>query len=101
MLFHMERSEALRSNSNVIKSCTAYVNGERQGVVTEKPFHLGDSIAREKASSSSSLSSIPVLDVEAEVCKAFTARESFDDRTMSQMMKKMGLERYLRSHQNY
>eukprot|EP01018_Ginkgo_biloba_P021071 Gb_18690 [translate_table: standard] len=39
---------------------TAYVNGERRGRVLEKPFQMGDSIAKENAEST------PFLDIQAE-----------------------------------
>ncbi|CAM8963679.1 unnamed protein product [Rhodiola kirilowii] len=38
---------------------TAYVNGEREGVVLEKPFKMGESIAAERARSVAERSSMP------------------------------------------
>ncbi|PIA59374.1 hypothetical protein AQUCO_00400330v1 [Aquilegia coerulea] len=72
---------------------TAYVNGERQGTLLEKPFNLGDSIAREKAASESPTRSFPLLNVEAEVEMALDARNGFQDSTVSTTMKELGLER--------
>ncbi|GLJ05637.1 hypothetical protein SUGI_0021920 [Cryptomeria japonica] len=44
---------------------TAYVNGQRQGRVLEKPFQMGDNIASEKAHLEL-VQSPPMLDIEAE-----------------------------------
>ncbi|KAJ3693174.1 hypothetical protein LUZ60_008654 [Juncus effusus] len=58
---------------------TAYVNGERQGVVSEKPFCLGDTISNKNS----------ILDVETEIKLAFgsSAKDNHAE------MKKLGLER--------
>ncbi|PIA60018.1 hypothetical protein AQUCO_00400712v1 [Aquilegia coerulea] len=72
---------------------TEYVNGRRQGVVSEKPFYLGENIAREKASLESPGRSIPVLDVEAEIKMGFDARYAFQGNMVTQKMKDLGLER--------
>ncbi|XP_062221145.1 fatty acyl-CoA reductase 2, chloroplastic-like [Phragmites australis] len=74
---------------------TAYVNGQRQGVVLEKPFRLGDTIAKELGSShSSEHKNGAVLDIEAEIKLAFGARRHSDDSaSFSQEMKDLGLER--------
>ncbi|KAF5207250.1 Fatty acyl-coa reductase [Thalictrum thalictroides] len=88
---------------NIAKRCTklklfmhvstAYVNGCRQGVVSEKPFYLGDSIAREKASLESPGRSFPILDVEAEIKMAFDARDAFQDNMVTQKLKDLGIGR--------
>jgi fatty acyl-CoA reductase len=76
------------------------VNGQRQGLVLEKPFRMGDTIAKELASSehssSSSSSSSTVLDIEAEIKLAFdySRRRSVDSASFAQEMKDLGLERY-------
>ncbi|CAL4969345.1 unnamed protein product [Urochloa decumbens] len=74
---------------------TAYVNGERQGVVLEKPFRLGDTIASELASAGSSQhKSGAMLDIEAEIKLAFDPRRHSDDSaSFTQGMKRLGLER--------
>ncbi|KAF8369876.1 hypothetical protein HHK36_032091 [Tetracentron sinense] len=72
---------------------TAYVNGQRQGRILEKPFCIGDSIARERITSETPPRSLPVLDVEAEMKLAFDSREAFQDNAVSQKMKELGLER--------
>ncbi|KAA8516955.1 hypothetical protein F0562_017227 [Nyssa sinensis] len=43
---------------------TAYVNGQRQGRIMEKPFCMGDSIARERLMFETSQSFVPALDLE-------------------------------------
>lgn len=74
------------------------MNGQRQGLVLEKPFRMGDTIAKELASSehSSSSSSSTVLDIEAEIKLAFdySRRRSVDSASFAQEMKDLGLERY-------
>ncbi|KAM0849862.1 hypothetical protein ACQ4PT_053474 [Festuca glaucescens] len=74
---------------------TAYVNGQRQGVVLEKPFRLGDTIGKESGSSDSSdQHKNAVLDIEAEIKLAFDSRRHSDDSaSFSQEMKDLGLER--------
>ncbi|KAK9131348.1 hypothetical protein Sjap_011835 [Stephania japonica] len=73
---------------------TAYVNGKREGRILEKPFSLGDNLAREIAKKSETDSrSYEMLDIEAEIETALHARESFRDGQVNQEMKEMGLER--------
>ncbi|KAH0467193.1 hypothetical protein IEQ34_004431 [Dendrobium chrysotoxum] len=72
---------------------TAYVNGKRQGRVLEKPFCIGDSIAKEIISHKLSAESIPSLDIEAEIRLAFSSRKSSDDASLMQEMKDLGLKR--------
>ncbi|XP_010248281.1 PREDICTED: fatty acyl-CoA reductase 2-like, partial [Nelumbo nucifera] len=72
---------------------TAYVNGQREGKVMEKPFYMGDSIAREKLSPDTPPASLPVLDFEAELKLASDSKEACDESTVAQKMKELGLER--------
>ncbi|KAK9153359.1 hypothetical protein Sjap_000841 [Stephania japonica] len=73
---------------------TAYVNGKREGRILEKPFSLGDNLAREISKKSETDSrSYEMLDIEAEIEMALHARESFRDGQVNQEMKEMGLER--------
>ncbi|PIA60027.1 hypothetical protein AQUCO_00400714v1 [Aquilegia coerulea] len=74
---------------------TAYVNGERQGTILEKPFSLGDSIAREKTTSDCCPTRpLPMLDIEAEMKLAVnTKEEASQDDAVAQKMKELGLER--------
>ncbi|KAK9128386.1 hypothetical protein Syun_017183 [Stephania yunnanensis] len=73
---------------------TAYVNGKREGRILEKPFSIGDNLAKEIARKSKTYSrSYQMLDIEAELKMALNARESFGDDEATQKMKEMGLER--------
>jgi fatty acyl-CoA reductase len=73
---------------------TAYVNGQRQGRVWEKPFSMGDSIASENFVSETSSSFIPMLDVEKEIELALKSKEaSADIQEVTQKLKELGLER--------
>ncbi|KAK6941971.1 Fatty acyl-coenzyme A reductase, NAD-binding domain [Dillenia turbinata] len=65
----------------VLQVSTAYVNGQRQGRIMEKPFRIGDSIVGEK------------LDIEAEIKLALDSQVAFEDNVMAQKMKELGLER--------
>ncbi|XP_057983479.1 fatty acyl-CoA reductase 2, chloroplastic [Malania oleifera] len=72
---------------------TAYVNGQRQGRVMERPFCKGDSIAMEGFFSETSRA-LPKLDVEGEIKLAMDSREAFEENfMMPQKMKQLGLER--------
>ncbi|CAM8892071.1 unnamed protein product [Rhodiola kirilowii] len=75
---------------------TAYVNGEREGVLLEKPFMMGDSIAVERATSDVERLSSPVLDIEAEINLASSVAAGSnenDSMLMSQKMKDLGIQR--------
>ncbi|OMO51850.1 Male sterility, NAD-binding protein [Corchorus capsularis] len=72
---------------------TAYVNGQRQGRIIEKPFDIGDSIARENLISETTPRSIPELDVEDELLLAINSKKDFDESEVAQKMKELGLER--------
>ncbi|KAF5207251.1 Fatty acyl-coa reductase [Thalictrum thalictroides] len=74
---------------------TAYVNGERQGRLLEKPFSLGDSIAKEKTTSDCCPTKhLPMLDIEAEIKLAVnTKEEASQDDVVAQKMKELGLAR--------
>ena len=69
------------------------MNGQRQGLVLEKPFRMGDTIAKELGSSEDKGSA--VLDIEAEIKLAFgySRRHSGDSASFAQEMKDLGLER--------
>ncbi|OVA18798.1 Male sterility [Macleaya cordata] len=72
---------------------TAYVNGQRQGRILEKPFCIGESIARERVTSEILTGSLPVLDVKAEIKLALESREALQENLVAQKMKELGLER--------
>ncbi|KAK0584597.1 hypothetical protein LWI29_015925 [Acer saccharum] len=73
---------------------TAYVNGQRQGRIWEKPFSMGDSIASENFVSETSSTFISTLDVEKEIELALKSKEaSADIQEVTQKLKELGLER--------
>ncbi|KAL6902412.1 hypothetical protein ACP4OV_005288 [Aristida adscensionis] len=89
----MSFAQRFRRLKLFLQVSTAYVNGQRQGLVLEKPFRMGDSIARELGSSDSHKSTA-VLDIEAEIKLAFDHRRHSDDSaSFAQEMKDLGLER--------
>ncbi|KAL9428312.1 hypothetical protein AB3S75_030325 [Citrus x aurantiifolia] len=75
-----------------VQVSTAYVNGQRRGKVMEKPFCMGDSIAKENFVSNSRRL-IPTLDVENEMKLALESKEFSTDGEVAQKMKELGLER--------
>ncbi|KAF0912883.1 hypothetical protein E2562_019466 [Oryza meyeriana var. granulata] len=91
----MSFAQQFRRLKLFLQVSTAYVNGQRQGVVLEKPFRLGDTIAKELGSSSdSSEHKNTMLDIEAEIKLAFDHRRHSDDSaSFSEEMKDLGLER--------
>ncbi|XP_030972093.1 fatty acyl-CoA reductase 2-like [Quercus lobata] len=72
---------------------TAYVNGERQGLIMEKPFHIGQTIAEESATSETLPKSIPVLDIIAEIELASDLKLFVHENVVAQKMKELGLQR--------
>ncbi|KDP46041.1 hypothetical protein JCGZ_13487 [Jatropha curcas] len=74
---------------------TAYINGERDGIVLEKPFHLGRSAEeRMNSTTSSSQVSLPLLDVGAEMKLAFEMMKSLEyNNKRDQKMKDLGTQR--------
>ncbi|XVF75988.1 hypothetical protein PTKIN_Ptkin13bG0231500 [Pterospermum kingtungense] len=72
---------------------TAYVNGQRQGRIMEKPFDIGDCIARENLVSETTPTSIPELDIEYELVLARNSKEGCHESEVAQKMKELGLER--------
>ncbi|KAH9326783.1 hypothetical protein KI387_006961, partial [Taxus chinensis] len=85
---------------------TAYVNGKRKGRVLEKPFHMGDTIARENTIAEVGQAT-PLLDIEAEFALAnktlkansvlINTNVHMNDlgmgKQMVQTMKDLGMER--------
>lgn len=72
-------------------SHAAYVNGQRQGQIMERPFSNGDSIAREILEISSR--SLPALDIEGEIKLALDFSKVSEVSVVAQKMKELGLER--------
>ncbi|CAH8356726.1 unnamed protein product [Eruca vesicaria subsp. sativa] len=69
---------------------TAYVNGQRQGRIMEKPFSMGDCIATENFVEGNR----KALDIEKEMKLALDAsRKGAKDQEEGQKMKDLGLER--------
>ncbi|KAK7392762.1 hypothetical protein VNO78_21209 [Psophocarpus tetragonolobus] len=89
---------------NIAKKCkklklflhvsTAYVNGQRQGRIMERPFSIGECIAREKFLSEVSPKYLPTLDIEEEINLVSNYKgEDIEDNLLAQKMKEIGLER--------
>ncbi|XP_059669845.1 fatty acyl-CoA reductase 2, chloroplastic [Cornus florida] len=74
---------------------TAYVNGQRQGKIMEKPFCIGDNIARESLIFETSEGSLPSLNIEDEIKLVLESKNAFEDDAVAQkmIMKELGLER--------
>ncbi|XP_062210015.1 fatty acyl-CoA reductase 2, chloroplastic-like [Phragmites australis] len=89
----MSFAQRFRRLKLFLQVSTAYVNGQRQGLVLERPFRMGDTITKELDSSDSEHKST-VLDIEEEIKLAFDSRRHSDDSvSFSQEMKDLGLER--------
>ncbi|KAK9921601.1 hypothetical protein M0R45_030105 [Rubus argutus] len=71
---------------------TAYVNGQRQGRIMEKPFSIGESITGENSTSETPPGFDP-LDVENEIKLAMNSKGAYEDNEVAQKMKDLGLER--------
>ncbi|KAK7278796.1 hypothetical protein RJT34_23832 [Clitoria ternatea] len=71
---------------------TAYVNGQRQGRIMERPFSIGDCIARENFISEAP-KYLPTLDIEGEINLVSNYKGNIEDNLLAQKMKEMGLER--------
>lgn len=73
---------------------TAYANGQRQGRIIERPFRIGDCIAKEKLVSGVPPKYLPSLDIESEINLLSDNRGNIEDNLLAQKMREMGLERY-------
>ncbi|KAH9602293.1 hypothetical protein KSS87_012971 [Heliosperma pusillum] len=72
---------------------TAYVNGQRQGRIMERPFKTGESIRGRNIVNGNSPSSVPSFDLEKELELAPRSANEFEVKKVSQKMKELGLER--------
>ncbi|KAJ4823884.1 Fatty acyl-CoA reductase 2 [Turnera subulata] len=72
---------------------TAYVNGQRQGRIMEKPFSMGDCIAKENFLSESTAGFLPSLDVKSEIDMAINLKKAFQEFEVAQKMRELGLDR--------
>ncbi|KAK3153761.1 hypothetical protein QOZ80_2BG0180780 [Eleusine coracana subsp. coracana] len=90
----MNFAQSFRKLKLFLHVSTAYVNGTRRGVVLEKPFRLGDTIANELTTVDSSDHDNTMLDIETEVKLAFDFRRCADDCPSSyKESKDIGLKR--------
>ncbi|KAL3623806.1 Fatty acyl-CoA reductase 2 [Castilleja foliolosa] len=72
---------------------TAYVNGQRQGRIMEKPFSIGESLAGETVLYMNHLS-LPKLSVEDEIKIVLESKRGLEDNNaLRQKMKELGLQR--------
>lgn len=59
----------------------------------ERPFMIGDSIAREKILSQVPMEVPPILDIEGEIKLVSNYKGEIEDNLLAQKMKELGLER--------
>ncbi|KAI7729221.1 hypothetical protein M8C21_015703 [Ambrosia artemisiifolia] len=69
---------------------TAYVNGQRQGRIMERPFSVGETIARESHIYGNQM---PKLNVEDEIKMVLESKKSLGENALAQELKELGLER--------
>ncbi|KAI4994069.1 hypothetical protein ZWY2020_008599 [Hordeum vulgare] len=87
----MSFAQRFRRLKLFLQVSTAYVNGQRQGLILEKPFCLGDTITKGIGSSDFSAHQNTVLDIEAEIKLAFySRRHSSASASVTQEMKELG-----------
>ncbi|KAL3327568.1 hypothetical protein AABB24_035310 [Solanum stoloniferum] len=73
---------------------TAYANGEREGLILEKPFSMGESITKEKITSISPFTNFPSLHVDNEMDLVSKLKNnSTNNIGLEQIMKNVGVER--------
>ncbi|KAI3470306.1 hypothetical protein Pfo_026969 [Paulownia fortunei] len=70
---------------------TAYVNGEKEGIILEKPLTMGENRRKESGETSSSL--FPRLDVADEVNLALRSCTASTNYDVTKDMKRLGMER--------
>uniref|UniRef100_M0ZS93 Fatty acyl-CoA reductase n=2 Tax=Solanum tuberosum TaxID=4113 RepID=M0ZS93_SOLTU len=73
---------------------TAYANGEREGLILEKPFTMGESITKEKLTSISPYTNFPSLHVDNEIDLVSKLKNNITNNiVLEQIMKNLGVER--------
>ncbi|KAG5584068.1 hypothetical protein H5410_044502 [Solanum commersonii] len=73
---------------------TAYANGEREGLILEKPFTMGESITKERITSISSFTNFPSLHVDNEMDLVSKLKNNITNNIgLEQIMKNLGVER--------
>ncbi|WMV34572.1 hypothetical protein MTR67_027957 [Solanum verrucosum] len=73
---------------------TAYANGEREGMILEKPFTMGESITKEKITSVSPFINFPSLYADNEIDLVSKLKNNVNNNGLEQLMKDLGVERY-------
>ncbi|XBH56048.1 hypothetical protein VPH35_077972 [Triticum aestivum] len=87
----MSFAQRFRRLKLFLQVSTAYVNGQRQGLILEKPFCLGDTITKGIGSSDFSAHQNTMLDIEAEIKLAFDSRRhSSASASVTQEMEELG-----------
>ncbi|KAH0632662.1 hypothetical protein KY284_035448 [Solanum tuberosum] len=77
----------------LIHYSTAYANGEREGLLYEKPFIMGESITKEKLTSHSSSAKFPSLNAANELEFVSKLKNSIENNEFKKIMKELGAER--------
>ncbi|KAF3795301.1 Fatty acyl-CoA reductase 2 [Nymphaea thermarum] len=72
---------------------TAYVHGARIGLIKERPFFFGDSLAREEAMATQSEEIPPILDIREEVKMIDDTLEGIEENMATPRMKDLGFKR--------
>ena len=71
---------------------TAYVNGQRQGRIMEKPLCIGETIVGETVNGNHQVP-LPKLSVEDEIKIVLDAKQTLGDDSLLQAMKELGMQR--------
>ncbi|KAH0635655.1 hypothetical protein KY289_035570 [Solanum tuberosum] len=79
----------------LIHYSTAYANGEREGLLYEKPFMMGESITKEKLTSHSPTAKFPSLNAANELDFVSKLKNSIKNNEFKKIMKELGAERYI------
>ncbi|KAH9673907.1 Fatty acyl-CoA reductase 2 [Citrus sinensis] len=90
---HMSTGKCLKPIMfTAVSKNLSFANGKRQGRTMEKPFYMGDTIARELNFNNSKTE--PKLDVEKEIGLAMKSKKALEnDEDARKKMKELGLER--------
>ncbi|KAH0635126.1 hypothetical protein KY284_037912 [Solanum tuberosum] len=77
----------------LIHYSTAYANGEREGLLYEKPFTMGESITKEKLTSHSPTAKFPSLNAANELDFISKLKNSIKNNEFKKIVKELGAER--------
>ncbi|KAH0662376.1 hypothetical protein KY284_027307 [Solanum tuberosum] len=72
---------------------TAYANGQREGMILEKPFTMGESITKEKTTSVSPFVNFPSLYADNEIDIVSKLKNNVNNNGLEQLMMDLGAER--------